>query len=170
MNNAEHLAGIIRDANRRNMSEVVAGIMNNNASVEMWVKDALAETAALRKLLADVAGARDVKTAKDIAAKAANVSAIENPRIVAERQKTEQRKAYMALEKRIAEERAKRERAERIEAARRELARIEAERKREDELRALIAAADGDTIGADGTIKEPPAVDSANLPGCRIEH
>lgn len=164
MNDAEHLAGIIRDANRRNMPEVVAGVMNNSASVEMWVEDALAETAALRKLLADVAGARDVKTAKAIAAKAAKVPAIENPRIVAERQKAEQHKAHMALEKRIADERAKHERIEQVRRAKAELARAEAEKRHLADLQKIIQDAEKDGID----VADP--FDKFIEPETRIEH
>jgi len=168
-NAAEQAIENIREANRRNMPGVVAGFMSANASVGMWVNEALAETAALRKLLADVADAPNIKAAKAIAAKAADVPAIEDPNVAAQRLKEEQRRAHMALETRIAEEKAKREQAAKVEAARRELARIEAERAREAELRALIAKADGTRIEEDGTINEPPAIDPEDLAGFHPE-
>lgn len=169
MNNAEELADIIQDANRRNMPEVMEGLMAERPTVAMWVADALAETAALRKLLAGVSDARDVKAAKAIAARAAKVPAIEDPRLAANRKRIEARKAYNILEERIAAEKERRAKAERVEAARRELARIEAERKHEEELRALIAEADGTRITDEG-VREPPKVDPADIGAFRIEH
>ena len=170
MNNVvKSISDAIESATRRAAPEAVAGLMKSNAYVCAWVKDALASHDALRKILSEIADAKDVKAARAIAAKAANVPVVEHPQVVADRNNEESRKAHMELETRLAKERAEREKAERVEAARRELARIEAERKHEEELRALISAADGSTISANG-ITEPHNIDTDNLAGCRIEH
>lgn len=164
MNNAEHLAGIIRDANRRNMPVVVAGLMDDNASVSMFVNDALAETAALRKLLADVAGARDVKTAKAIAAKAAKVPAIEEPHVAAKRLDKERMEAYNRQREIIAAEKAKRERIEQVRRAKAELARAEAEKRHLADLQKIIQDAEKDGID----VGDP--LDKFIEPETRIEH
>jgi len=159
MNNAQDMAEIIRQADRRNAPEAMETLMAQRKTVAIWVSDVLAEIKALRGLLADVANARDVREARTLAAKAADVPMTEDPRVAANKARLERRKAEAELEARIAAEKAKREKADRLEAAKRELAKIEAERRRESELRAFIAAADG--------AKEPPAVDAADF---HIEH
>ena len=166
---AKSVSDAIKSGTRRAAPEAVAGLMKSNAYVCVWVEDALATHDALRKILSEIADAKDVKAARAIAAKAANVPVVEHPQVVAERQEVESRKALLDLKARIAKERAEREKAERVEAARRELARKEAELKHIEELRALIAAADGSTISANG-ITEPHNIDTDNLDGCRVEH
>lgn len=166
---AKSVSDAIKSGTRREAPEVVALLMKSNAYVCVWVEDALATHDALRKILSEISDAKDVKAARAIAAKAANVPVVEHPQVVAERQEVGSRKALLDLKARLAKERAEREKAERVEAARRELARKEAELKHIEELRAIVAAADGSTISANG-IKEPHNIDTDNLDGCRIEH
>ena len=161
---AKSVSDAIKSGTRRAAPEAVAGLMKSNAYVCVWVEDALATHDALRKILSEIADAKDVKAARAIAAKAANVPVVEHPQVVAERQEVGSRKALLDLKARIAKERAEREKAERVEAARRELARKEAELKHIEELRAIVAAADGSTISANG-ITEPHNIDTDNLDG-----
>ena len=132
----------LRDAcdcgNRRIAPEVMEGLMQSHQAVHLFVNDVLAESAALRDLLAKIGTAKDVKAAKALAAKAAKIPAVEDPRIVMKRRRAQEAEMMAECARQMIERQKADAKARKIEAAKKELARIEAQRRSEAELKAYL--------------------------------